>query len=68
MRDLLARKATARPLDVQLDALRRTYGQIPPDQQPSFLARLDEVDRAWAGQLTAEAVSGRTRDREGRPS
>lgn len=55
MRDLLTRKAAQGPLDVQLAALRRTYEQIPPDQQPTFLARLEEVGRAWTGQLTAEA-------------
>ena len=59
MRDRLARKAATSPLDVQLAALRAMYGQIPQDQQASFLARLDEVARAWTGQVTAEAAHGR---------
>jgi len=54
MRDLPARKAATSPLDVQLAALRIVYGQIPQDQQTSFLARLDEVARAWSGDVTAE--------------
>ena len=54
MRDLLARKAAPSPLDVQLAALRTVYGQVPPEQQASFLARLDEVARAWSGDVTAE--------------
>lgn len=53
-----ARKVPQSPLDVQLAALRAVYEQIPPDQQASFLGRLDEVCRAWTGQLTAEAVRG----------
>jgi len=47
MRDLLARKQADRPLDVQLAALRTVYDQIPAGQRPTFLARLDEVCRAW---------------------
>lgn len=47
MRDLLTRKATQGPLAVQLTALRHTYDQIPADQQATFLARLDELCRAW---------------------
>ncbi len=47
MRDLLPRKAPATPLDAQLTALRTVHDTIPADQQASFLARLDEVARAW---------------------
>ena len=54
MRDLLARKAAPSPLDVQLAALRKVHDTIPPQQQASFLARLDEVARAWSGDVTAE--------------
>lgn len=55
MRDHLARKAARMsPLDVQLAALRAVHDQVPPGQQASFLARLDEVARAWSGDVTAE--------------
>jgi len=56
MRDLLNRKASSRtsPLEAQLAALRTVYDQIPADQRASFLARLDEVARAWSGDATAE--------------
>jgi len=56
VRDLLARKASSRmsPLEAQLGALRTVHDTVPPEQQASFLARLDEVARAWSGDVTAE--------------
>jgi len=56
MRDLPNRRAAARmsPLDAQLATLRTVHDQIPANQQASFLARLDEVARAWSGDVTAE--------------
>lgn len=65
MRDLLARNAAQGPLDVQLAALRHTYEQIPPGQQPTFLARLDELCRAWTDYTPTPRPAEHARPAEG---
>ncbi len=44
------RRCEARdPLDARIDRLRAVWAILPAESQPTFLAKLDEIGRAWTG-------------------
>ncbi len=43
------RTPPADPLDARIARLRAVWAICPEESQPTFLAKLDEIGRAWTG-------------------
>jgi hypothetical protein len=45
----LRKAAPADPLDARIDRIRAVWAILPAESRETFLAKLDEIGRAWTG-------------------